>query len=62
MTQEKKESIKKEFKGEVIESPIKAIRAKCLDCCCGSMTEANLCTACDCPLWPFRFGVNLYLS
>ena len=26
-------------------TPMKAIRAKCLDCCCGSSNEVRLCTA-----------------
>ena len=39
-------------------SPIKAIRQKCLDCCCGQRTEVQLCPATDCPLWIFRFGKN----
>jgi len=38
------------------ESPIKAIRAKCLDCCGGSEAEVRKCTAIGCPLWPFRMG------
>ena len=37
-------------------TPIKAIRAKCLDCCCGSWKEVRLCPADDCPIWPYRFG------
>ena len=37
-------------------TPIKAIRAKCLDCCGGSMKEARLCPAEDCPLHPYRMG------
>ena len=41
-------------------SPIKAIRLKCLDCCCGQRVEVNLCPCEDCPLWPFRFGKNPY--
>ena len=41
-----------------IKSPVKAIRAKCLDCCCGQANEVRLCPAQDCPLWPFRFGKN----
>lgn len=40
------------------ESPIKAIRAKCLDCCGGQVAEARKCTATGCPLWPFRMGKN----
>lgn len=39
-------------------TPLKAIRAKCLDCCCGSMSEVRLCTMTDCPLFPFRDGHN----
>ena len=34
----------------------KAIRAKCLDCCCGSAKEVRLCPCRDCPLFPYRFG------
>ena len=39
-------------------SPLKAIRLKYLDCCCGSSNEVKLCTAENCPLYPFREGVN----
>lgn len=39
-------------------SPIKAIRAKCLDCCGDNMAEARKCTATGCPLWPMRMGTN----
>jgi hypothetical protein len=42
------------------ESPIKAIRAKCLDCSGGAQSEARRCTAIKCPLWPFRMGVNVF--
>lgn len=37
-------------------TPIKAIRAKCIDCCCGSEKEVKLCQLEKCPLHPFRFG------
>jgi hypothetical protein len=40
------------------ESPIKAIRAKCVDCCGGNAAEARKCTAVFCPLWPMRMGVS----
>ena len=43
-----------------ITNPVKAIRAKCLDCCYGSSKEVALCTAEKCPLYPFRFGRNPY--
>lgn len=37
-------------------TPMKAIRAKCLDCCCGSAKEVRLCTVVKCPLYVYRFG------
>lgn len=40
------------------ESPIKAIRAKCLDCCGGMESEVRKCVIPACPLWPFRMGRN----
>lgn len=39
-------------------TPIRAIRAKCLDCMCGSANEVSLCPSENCPLWAFRFGKN----
>lgn len=39
-------------------TPIKAIRAKCLDCCCGQYKEVELCPCPDCTLHPYRFGKN----
>lgn len=39
-------------------TPIKAIRAKCLDCSCGSANEVKLCPITECPLFPYRFGKN----
>ena len=40
-------------------SPLKAIRAKCLDCSLTS-NEVKLCTVKDCALYPFRSGKNPY--
>lgn len=37
-------------------TPIKAIRAKCLDCVCGQIYEINKCHIEDCPLWEYRTG------
>lgn len=37
-------------------TPIKAIRAKCLDCCCGQIAEVKLCRIKGCPLWEYRMG------
>lgn len=39
-------------------TPMKAIRAKCLDCCCGQQAEVRECPAGDCPLHRYRFGKN----
>ena len=39
-------------------TPLKAIRLKCLDCCCGSSNEVSECPCVDCSLYPFRFGKN----
>lgn len=39
-------------------TPLKAIRAKCIECCCGSMAEVKLCPITDCALYDFRMGKN----
>lgn len=36
-------------------TPIKAIRAKCLDCS-EDKKEVRYCPAESCPLWPYRMG------
>jgi hypothetical protein len=33
-----------------------AIRAKCIDCCCGSYAEVRRCPCADCPLYRYRLG------
>lgn len=43
---------------EVITSPLRAIRAKCIDCSGGSISEVRLCPCKHCPLWPFRNSSN----
>ena len=40
------------------QNPLKAIRARCLDCCCYQPSEVRKCTAVECPSWPFRMGTN----
>jgi hypothetical protein len=40
------------------QNPSKAIREKCLDCCCANAAEVRKCVAVDCPLWPFRMSTN----
>lgn len=42
-----------------ITNPVKAIRAKCLDCS-GTTNEVKECPVTKCPLYPFRFGKNPY--
>ena len=39
-------------------TPVKAIRAKCLDCSGGSRYEVEQCVITDCPLYPYRLGKN----
>jgi hypothetical protein len=39
-------------------NPLKAIRARCLDCCCDLPGEVRKCVAVECPSWPFRMGTN----
>jgi hypothetical protein len=43
--------------GEIhLYTPLRAIRRKCLDCCCGSSQKVSLCPVKDCALYPYRFG------
>lgn len=37
-------------------TPIKAIRAKCLDCSNGQFKEVRLCPVKNCPLYEYRGG------
>ena len=37
-------------------TPIKAIRAKCLDCTNGQYVEVRECPITDCPLYEYRMG------
>ena len=43
-------------------SPLKAIRLKCLDCCCGSSNEVKMCPRTNCPIYPFREGHNPFVA
>lgn len=36
--------------------PLRAIRLKCLDCCCGSSNEIKNCAVVECPLYLYREG------
>lgn len=40
----------------MILTPLKAIRAKCVDCCCGNRAEVRRCSLLRCPLYPYRMG------
>ena len=37
-------------------TPVKAIRAKCLDCCGLQWSEVKVCPIKSCPLYPYRLG------
>ena len=41
---------------KLYDTPIKAIRKKCLDCTCGSVKEIRKCSIIECDLYPYRFG------
>ena len=43
-----------------ITNPLKAIRAKCLECSGDYINEVKECPITDCPLYAFRFGKNPY--
>lgn len=45
---------------EGLVAPLKAIRAKCLDCSGDSSNEVKLCVVPDCPLYLYRFGRRPY--
>ena len=47
------------FKGKVIKSPAKAIRAFCKECV-ETSKDIEECTGWYCPIFPFRFGKNPY--
>ncbi len=37
-------------------TPMKAIRAKCMDCTCHQPKEIRVCRITSCALWPYRMG------
>ena len=47
------------FKGKIIKSPVKAIRAFCKECV-ETSKDIEECTGWTCPIFPFRFGCNPY--
>ena len=40
----------------IIKTPIKAIRAHCINCCGDQIKEVKYCTVKDCSLYPYRMG------
>jgi hypothetical protein len=41
-----------------IKTPMKAIRAKCMDCSNNQIVEVRECPVTNCPLYPYRMGHN----
>ena len=41
---------------KLYDTPIKAIRKKCLDCSYWQPKEVRLCVVIDCPIYPYRLG------
>ena len=41
---------------KLYETPLKAIRKKCLDCSYFQPSEVRKCTVIKCPIYPYRFG------
>ena len=41
---------------KLFDTPVKAIRKKCLDCTCGQVLEIRKCAVILCPLYPYRMG------
>ena len=39
-------------------SPLKALRARCIDCKAGELSQVRRCHHLDCPAWPYRMGTN----
>lgn len=37
-------------------TPMKAIRAKCVECSGDNLAEVRMCEIDDCALWPYRMG------
>ena len=41
---------------KLYDTPIKAMRKKCIDCTAGSYKEIRLCMIVECAIYPYRFG------
>ena len=47
---------------EPITSPLKAIRANCVECMGGQRSLVRECDLRGCPLWPYRLGKNPFIT
>lgn len=47
-----------EYSANVIKAPLKAIKARCIDCCGGNYNFVKECPSVGCALYPFRKGRN----
>lgn len=45
---------------KLVTNPVKAIKAKCMECCCYQREEVKQCPVEACALWSFRLGKNPY--
>ena len=52
------EGVQLEAAGIERTTPLKAIRAHCIDCCGGNKAEVRRCVAVKCALWHLRMGTN----
>ena len=43
---------------KLYDTPLKAIRKKCLDCSYWQPKEVRKCTVIDCPIYPYRMGTR----
>lgn len=43
---------------KLYDTPVKAIRKKCLDCSCFQPKEVRECTVISCSLYPYRMGTR----
>ena len=43
---------------KLYDTPIKAIRKKCIDCTLGSLVDIRKCQDFDCPIYPYRMGIR----
>ena len=57
-----KPSVRRKDVSTIVPTVRKVIRAKCLECCKGSVVEINNCPMVDCSLWPYRLGKGINQS